>query len=82
MESKIVQRLADPVKVALLLLAITTCAAMTVYGFVHTATVFSVGEWIFSIGCTIGYLGLWLFLVWAGIWWYDNALLRASLRGD
>jgi len=79
MESKIVQRLADSVKLALLLLAITTCAAMTVYGFGYIATVHIVLEgWLFCTGFTVGYLCLWLFLVWIGVWWYDNALLRAS----
>jgi Na+/proline symporter len=65
--------LAGPVKLTLLLLLTTACAAMTFYGFVHTATVFNVGEWIFSIGCTIGYFCLWLFLVWIAVWWSDNA---------
>jgi len=72
MESKIVQKLIEPVKTTLLLLAITTCAMMTFYGFVHTATVTILGEWIFSIGCTIGYFCLWIFFVWIGVWRYDN----------
>ena len=82
MESKIVQRLADSVKLALLLLAITTCAAMTVYGFGYIATVHIVLEgWLWCTGFTLGYLGLWLFLVWIGVWWYDNASLRDDLNG-
>lgn len=79
MENKTMLKLADPVKLALLLLGITTCAGMTVYGFGYIATVHIVLEgWLFCTGFTLGYLGLWLFLIWIGVWWYDNASLRAS----
>jgi hypothetical protein len=73
MESKIVQKLIDPVKATLLLLATATCAVMTVYGFTYIATVHIVLEgWLFCTGFTLGYLSLWLFLVWIGVWWFDN----------
>ena len=73
MESKIVQRLADPVKLTFLLLLMTACAVMTVYGFGYIATVHIVFEgWLWCTGFTLGYLGLWLFLVWIAVWWTDN----------
>ena len=77
MESKIVQRLAGPVKLTLLLLLITACAVMTVYGFGYIATVHIVLEgWLFCTGFTLGYLVLWLFLVWILVWWNDNRFLN------
>jgi len=78
-ESKFVQRFADPIKLTFLLFLIMACAGMTVYGFGYIATAHLVlAGWLFCTGFTLGYLILWLFLVWIAVWWYDNVSLRAS----